>query len=498
MRNTVCSLLAATFLLLPTNSQAQPDKSIAVVMSFTGKGGSLARNQVLRGARTSVDLERKKKADTIKRRKRLNLRHPAHRMRLARAMDVDFIVWGSVRGRGNTGRTTLRIADRTGKQVSSRRMSAPGTSKRNRDIRRKTKAALLSAMEASGFKPAVEDYDDDSNKDYDDDSNKDYDDDSNKDYDDDSNKDYDDDSNKDYDDDSNKDYDDDSNKDYDDDSNEDYDDDSNIEESSESHRIQRLDHDSEVDESDEESKGRSEMRAANRDAVATIMVGMGGRKRNATLNTLPSGKRKYESGLFSELLFHARFFPGAKSEKKGMRGLYAQLDGAFGLVLSSMPQGTGPKLGTKTYRLAGHFGYLHPFDSAKFGVIGGVGLDEFKIDDNAVLPSARYIYGRIGLVGQYSFIDQKLYCRLDMGFRYPFVLGDMDIFGSSSKGIGYDAGLSLGGQVDVVFTWMARFGWERYALNFSGLVSTTADAAGTGKDGTDDNLLFQALAGWSF
>ena len=418
MRNTVCSLLAATFLLLPTNSQAQADRPTAVVMSFTGKGGSLARNQVLRGARTFVDLQRKKKADAIKRRKRLNLKHASHRKRLARAMDVDFIVWGSVRGRGTTGRTTLRVADRTGKQVSSRRMSAPGTSKRNRNIRRKTKAALLRAMEASGFEPAVED--------------------------------------------------------------------STMEESRES----------EIDGSDDGSTRRSKKQLGNRDAIATIMVGLGGRTRNATVNTLPSGKREYESGIFSELLFHARFFPGAKSEKKGMRGLYAQLDGAFGLGLSSVPQGTGTKLDTTTYRIAGHFGYLHPFEHAKLGVIAGVGLDEFKIDDNLVLPSARYIYGRIGLVGQYGFIDQKLYGRIDGGFRYPFTLGDMDIFGSSSKGIGFDAALSLGGRIDAGFTWMLRFGWERYALNFSGPVSTTA--AGTGKDGTDDNLLFQALAGWSF
>ena len=396
-------------------------------MSVTGRSGSLARNQVLKGVRSSVDLQRKSKADAIMRRKRLKISNAAHRARLAKAMDVDFIVWGHIRGKGTSGRTSIRVADRTGKQVSSAQAAAPGTSKRNRDIQTKAKRAVRRALKAAGVTATSQR--------------------------------------------------------------------ATLTDTSDASEIEPIDIDIDADQPKPADSPKDRTSSSEADPIATILVGIGGRTRNATITLTSGGKPKYESGVFPELLAHARFFPGAKSSKKGIRGLYLQLDAALGLKLESVVSGGSDKLGTTTYRFSGHFGYLHPFMRAKFGVIAGAGLDEFEIDDNVVLPSTTYVYGRVGLVGQYDLIPKMLYGRIDGGFRYPFSVGDLKSFGSDAKGFGLDAGLSLGGQFEVGFTWMLRFSWERMMLDFGGQAETVTHV---GKDGTDDNLLFQALVGWSF
>ena len=409
---------------------AQDDPTV-VIMNFTGPRGALARAQVLRALSGNVDFEKKKRAETVLRRKRARVTTQSGRRKLMQSMkSLDYVIWGRVRGKGKTGRTEIRIAGRTGKQLASRRASAPGTSSRNRDIREE---ALDLLGEVTGGSAAAA---------------------------------------------------------------------SDREEPEEAYEEPtqgptRLDDGEAPSQDVDDETPRRTLSGA--DPVATLMIGYGGRIRNATVNLDPSGKREYDSGLFSELLLHAHFYPGAKSDKKGLRGLYLQLDGAYAIGLSSQPQGSGDDLSTTAFRLLGQLGYLHPMDRAKVGVLVGAGWDEFDIEENDILPSARYLYARVGLVGRYAFMaDDKFFGRIDAGFRYPFFLGDLQVFGRDSTGIGFDAGLTLGGRIPVGFTWAVRGGFEQYRLKFKGQASTSALAGATGKDGTDTNLLFQLLLGWSF
>lgn len=235
------------------------------------------------------------------------------------------------------------------------------------------------------------------------------------------------------------------------------------------------------------------------------LVGGGGRVRNIKVNiddgTSAGGVRKYESNVFFAIAGQFQFRPATRSPNSKLRGLYLQLDGSLGIGLEASPIGTPDTLSITTYQVLGQFGYVAKLRKGQVGGTAGIGFDHFGIAPNPIMASSSYLYVRPAFIGRYDFIADLFYGRIDLGFRYPFGLGELeDAFGSSSSGLGFDASLMLGGTLDVGFTYAARVAWERYQLSFSGPTATAAlePAAADGTDGYDQTVSFQLLVGWSF
>ncbi|MEZ4287300.1 MAG: hypothetical protein R3A47_03960 [Polyangiales bacterium] len=108
--------------------------------------------------------------------------------------------------------------------------------------------------------------------------------------------------------------------------------------------------------------------------------------------------------------------------------------------------------------------------------MAGAGWDEFKIEENSVLPSSRYLFARVGPVLPVRVCARSIFAHR-AGFRYPFFLGDLVVYGRDSTAIGFDATLTLGGRIEKGFSWELRSGFDLYSLTFKGQASTTHIAA---------------------
>lgn len=239
--------------------------------------------------------------------------------------------------------------------------------------------------------------------------------------------------------------------------------------------------------------------------VFTILAGPGGRVRNIAidLNDGAGGTatRKFESGVYFDIVLRLELRPLARSEKKALRGLALEADAGFGIGLKAQVPGSTDKFDTKTWRLLAQLGYFHGFAKSEIGGLVGIGVDAFDIDDNATLSSTRYLFLRLGPAFRHFFIERTLYLRLDAGFRFPFSYGELaDTFGDA-KGIGFDAGLMLGGQLDVGLSYAFRVSLDLFKPKFSafpgGMVPDLPGAA-QGSEGTDRALNFNAMVGWAF
>jgi len=435
---------------------ASAQQARVVVLGFSGADGSTARIQVVRGLKGRADFETRSQAERVVEDRRLDLRREADRAALAEALQVDYLFWGRVRGRGQSARTEIRVAGREGATLTGYEAGAPGTSKGNRLIQQAARTALAEAVELSpprptkpaasvapravvpvaeaavstgaGTRPP---------------------------------------------------------------------------EPVEKATPRKNQRDLAEEEKSKQRKSDDRRKAKTGELpVFEILVGGGVRFRNIDFNVGDGSggteNRGFDSGAYAEVGGYVLVRPLGRWDKAPLQAIVIQGDGGVGFGLKAGREGTGITSGIRTWRALGQVGYLHPIRRLQVGGLVGVGVDTFEIDVNSVLPSIQYIYARVGGALAYTIIRDFLAFRVDGGFRKPFSLGDLDqAFGNNSSAIGWDATATVGGRLGIGFSYAFRFVYEAYKLDFAGATSNVPSMGGPGGDGNDRALTFWFLVGWT-
>jgi hypothetical protein len=444
-------LLGALSCLGAAGVQAQEPK--VVVMDFAGNKGAAARSEVLRGLRDEVTFEKREAAEKVLSSRRLELSSVAGRAAIATELDLDYVVWGRVRGRGATARAEIRIAGPQGRQIAERDAGPPGQSKGNAKIQKAARAALSKAMQLAPpdrAEPAaatiiVEEIQvtlaDEPPAD-------------------------------------------------------------KARATSEESAPTKKPAEGRAPEKTKKPGGGSEPAGP----ILNIMAGAGGRTRQIDINVEDAagepGTRTYESGIFLDIVFRLELRPWARGKTKGLRGLALEADGDFGVGLETEVPGSAAKLDTKSWRVLGQVGYLPRLGKHEIGGLVGIGFDALELEVNGSLPSIEYLFLRVGPAYAYFFVERALFLRVDAGFRYAFSYGALeDTFGEAT-GFGFDAGVSLGGELDVGFSYRVRVSSEFFKPQFGELAAgglpPGLPAAAQGTDGTDVAINFNVMVGWSF
>jgi hypothetical protein len=422
--------------VLSRTADAQQPK--AVVLDFAGAGGSTARVQVLRGLRGRVAFAKKADAERIAASQSLELRTDEGREALCEALDTDYVFWGRVNGRGPSARTEIWVAGRSGAQLTGYEAGAPGTLEGNELIQQAAGAALTEGMALSPPGGAAEKKR------------------------------------------------------------------KTAKTNTTLHTVTELPRSAPPtyapatkQETPEKPSAQGEM------PVFQILVGGGVRLLDIDFNvgTTSGGTdyRGFDSGAFFDVGGRLLIRPMGRSDSPARQAFVIEGDGGAGIGLdAALQEGVGGSADVKTWRASGQLGYLYPIKRLQVGGLVGAGVDAFDIDSNSVLPSRRYLYLRIGAAVAYTILEDFLGFRVDGGFRWPFALGDIDdAFGNNSSAVGFDAAATLGGQLDIGFTYGFRYIWERYKLDFAGATQNVPAMGGPGGDGTDQAMTFQLLVGWS-
>lgn len=232
-------------------------------------------------------------------------------------------------------------------------------------------------------------------------------------------------------------------------------------------------------------------------AAFAIEVGLALRTRDADINLLGGGTRRYASGLYPELVVGLELRPMAHHAHLG-RGVF--LVGSFGhsLGLGSEELTTGARVPTNFVRAAFGAGWLASLgDVVELGFGLTFGYDGYHLAPNAVMPTAEYFTLRPGLRGRVRLAGETLVLDVDAGYRGVLGVGALaTTFGDQAGAHGADVGVRLGGNLlkaaGLGFTWGLRFDWVGTFLDFGGAAS---DALGT--RGSESALRFTALLGWS-
>jgi hypothetical protein len=428
-------------------AQAQEPK--VVVMDFAGNDGAKARAQVVRGLRENVTFETRSAAKRALAAEGVKVSSVAGRAAVAEALAVDYVVWGRVRGRGSSARAEIRIAGPRGKEITSRDAGPPGQSEGNARIQKAARAVLAKAMNvapprrpaapAAAAPVAVAEI--------------------------------------------------------------------RITLADEPEPAKKADKpkDEEPPKKAETTDKKLLADPAPKSPILNLLGGAGGRVRNIEINVDDgaggTATRTYESGIYLDIVFRLELRPLARHDKKALRGLALEADADFGIGLDAQTPGSSAKLGIKAWRILGQLGYFHALGKHEVGGLIGIGFDDFDIEDNGTLPSIRYLFLRLGPAYRYFFLERALYLRVDGGFRFPFSYGELaDTFGDA-KGFGFDAGLMVGGEIDVGFSYALRLSFDYFKPQFSafsGGVVPPLPGAAEGRDGTDLAINFHAMVGWAF
>ncbi len=239
--------------------------------------------------------------------------------------------------------------------------------------------------------------------------------------------------------------------------------------------------------------------------IFVLFAGVGGRARTIEIEiddgTGGVASRTYDSGVYLDIVFRLELRPWAPSATKGLRGLTLEADGDFAINLDTETRGSNIKLDTKAWRVLGQLGYLRRIAKHEVGGLVGFGFDRLELQANATLPSIRYSFFRLGPVYRVHFVPKLLYLRVDAGLRLPVSYGQLEEAFGSTKGFGLDAGLMLGGRLDLGFAYALRFSVDFFKSNFSGFPGGTLPAlpaAAQGRSGADRALNFHVIVGWSY
>jgi len=437
---------------IANGTRAQSPK--VVVLSFTGSGGSTARVQVVRALKGHAAFATRSDADRVIEDRGLRTGTAAGRAELSETLDVDYIFWGRVKGKGSNARTEIRVAGRSGETLTGYEAGAPGTSKGNQLIQQAARTALAEVLELAppgkpkrkesipvmaaqasvpaGAATATRSTAPAPTK-------------------------------------------------------------------SKSRQDTKAGAKKDADKKKKNKKGDGGTKLP----VFELFVGGGPRLIKIDFNVGDGSggteNRSFDSGAYGDVGGYFLVRPLGRSESPALQGIVIQGDGGFGFGLKAQPRGTGITNNVSTWRALGQVGYLYPIKTLQVGGLVGVGADTFDIDVNSVLPSIQYIYVRVGAALSYMIIKDLLGFRVDGGFRKPFSLGDIEAaFGNNSSAIGFDATAMVGGKLDIGFTYGFRFIFEHYKLDFSGATDPQQPSFSGGPgSGTDNAMTFQFLVGWS-
>ncbi|MGB5810153.1 MAG: hypothetical protein WBG86_06460 [Polyangiales bacterium] len=410
-----------------------------VVLGFSGSGGSTARVQVVRALKGRAEFEPRSAADAVIEERKLDVDRAAGRAQLHDALDVDYLFWGRVKGKGSGARTEIRVSGRSGKTLTGYEAGAPGTTTGNALIQEAARTALREVEEiappqgrtrkvaaTTGVAARIETSKPVPAK---------------------------------------------------------------APEPTKPEKRAKPKQDS----------GRDDIAKL---PVFEIMVGGGVRSRDINFvvgdgagGTTP---REFDSGAYADVGGYFLIRPLGRSDNRALQGLVIQGDGGVGFGLKAAPDGSGSISNIQTWRALGQLGYLYPIKRLQVGGLVGVGVDTFDIDLNSVLPSIQYTYVRVGGALAYTILPDLLGFRVDGGFRKPFSLGGIDAaFGNDSSAIGWDATAMVSGRLGVGFTYGFRFIFEGYKLDFAGANSNVPAMGGPGGNGTDRAFTYQFLVGWT-
>lgn len=434
-------LVGGSVLLAAAPLRAQEPR--VVVLDFAGKGGDKARIQVIRALRDHATFETKSAAQKVLATEGLKASSSAGRVAVASELGLDYVVWGSVRGKGSSARAKIRIAGPKGKEIASREAGPPGTSKGNARIQKAALALLVKAVAAvppaatraakkeprepppaAAAVPAA---------------------------------------------------------------------------------VPAAAPAAAQVEEPVAIKVNPRTRTTNLAPRVALLAGAGGRTRNIEVNVDDgaggSATRTYESGVYLDIVFRLEVRPLAKHATPGLRGIALEADGDFGVGLETQLPGSTTKLDTKTWRVLGQLGYFHQFGKGELGGLIGIGFDRLELQTNGTMPSVDYLFLRLGPAYRYFFFERALYLRVDGGFRYPFSYGQLEETFGPAKGFGFDAALTLGGQLDVGFAYAARLAFDYFKPQFAGFppgMLPPVPGAANGRDATDFAISFHAMIGWAF
>ena len=433
----------------------EAQKPRVVVMDFVGNGGSTARAQVLRGLRDEATFETRSAAKKVLASQGAKVSSVAGRAAVATELPVDYVIWGRVRGRGASARAEIRIAGPRGKEITSRDAGPPGQSKGNARIRKAAQTVLAKAVQvapprraaaAAAAPVAVAEIHitlgDDAEP-------------------------------------------------------------SKKEQAPKKEEATKKEEPSKKEEAAEKKKPRSG--PARHAPILNVLGGAGGRIRNIEVNVDDgaggTATRTYESGLYLDIVFRLELRPLARHDTEALRGLALEADADFGIGLETQTPGSTATLSTKAWRILGQVGYFHSFGKPELGGLIGVGFDKLDLEDNGTFPSVRYLFLRLGPAFRYVFIERMLHLRVDAGFRWAFSYGELaDTFGEAT-GFGFDAGVTVGGELDVGFSYALRVSTDFFKPQFGAFPGGTLPGlpgAAQGRDGTDLSFNFHAMVGWAF
>lgn len=431
-------MLLGSCLLFGT-ATVQAQQATVVVMDLAGSGGAKARIQVIRALRDRVSFEERSAANAVLAAQGVKVSTVAGRSAIVESLSVDYVVWGRVRGRGGSSRAEIRIAGPEGREIASREAGPPGQAKGNERIQKATRALFAEALEVAPPQRR------------------------------------------------------------------------RAKAAPEAKPKSRAAPAAAAPpavvavEVDEPVAITTRAGKASHMPIFFILAGAGGRARSVEINVDDTAggtaTRKYESGVYLDIVFRLELRPLARNDKKGLRGLALEADADFGIGLETQTPGSTAKLDTKAWRILGQLGYFHAFQKNELGGLIGVGFDRLEIEDNGTFPSIRYLFLRLGPAFRQFLIERMLTLRVDAGFRLPFSYGELaDTFGDA-KGFGFDAGLMLGGELDVGFSYALRFSVDYFKPQFGAFPNGTLPglpAAAQGSDGTDLAINFHAMVGWAF
>lgn len=439
VRLLAAALVGGSILLAASPLRAQEPS--VVVLDFSGKGGSKARIQVIRALRARATFGTKGDAERVLATEGLQASSSTGRAAVASELGVDYVIWGSVRGKGSSARAKIRFAGPKGGEIASRQAGPPGTSSGNARIQKATLALLAKAMAVAPpaatrareekpeeAPPAV----------------------------------------------------------------------AAVPVAPTAPAAAQVEEPVAIKVSPRTSTTKSAPYVA-------LLAGAGGRTRSIEVNVDEASgdfaTRTYESGIYLDIVFRLEVRPLAKNATRGLRGLALEADGDFGVGMKTRPPGSTTPLDTKAWRVLGQLGYFHRFAKGELGGLIGIGFDRLDLQTNGTMPSIDYLFLRLGPAYRHFFIERAVYLRVDGGFRYPFSYGQLEEIFGAAKGFGFDAALTFGGELDVGFAYAARLSFDYFKPQFAGFppgMLPPVPGAASGRDATDLAINFHAMVGWAF
>ncbi|AKF08496.1 hypothetical protein [Sandaracinus amylolyticus] len=223
------------------------------------------------------------------------------------------------------------------------------------------------------------------------------------------------------------------------------------------------------------------------------------RIRNRTAAISPNAEQhRFDADFFPDIQLAVELRPLALSPG-AERGLYFAVSGGFSAGLSYVRR-DGQTRDMMTYDFEVDAGYgLVLAEMVELVFSAGFGIDGFDLSDWLPTPGAPdfastlYTYIRPAVQGRIRLVpNHLLVAELGFGGRIVVDSGPIQYLGpdGTSNG-GIDLFLGLAGQLDIGFSWAARFAYQSYFLGFSGMPAVA-------ESGTDESIQIWLMVGWSF